>query len=340
MVALKTSEADSYLKRPSHPVVLIFGLDAGLVGERASALIQASVDDTNDPFSLVRLDGEDLTGNPYRLVEEANTVPLFGGRRAVHLKAGGRNILSAVEALLAAPSPDCRVVIEAGDLRKTAPLRSICEKAKNAAAIACYADDASGLARLLDEELKNSGLSITQDARSALMPFLGGDRQASRSEIRKLVLYAHGRKEITIEDIFAVVADASDLALDDVVDAAFAGKPADVEMHFKKARTAGTNPGTIMLAALRQTGSLHRLRLMVDGGASSDQAINAARPPLHFRRRSLVETALRTWSSARLLRVFTQLSDTLLESRRQSDLAEALTQRALVGIAQSARRKN
>jgi DNA polymerase-3 subunit delta len=53
-----------------------------------------------------------------------------------------------------------------------------------------------------------------------------------------------------------------------------------------------------------------------------------------------VETALRTWSSARLLRVFTQLSDTLLESRRQSDLAEALTQRALVGIAQSARRKD
>jgi DNA polymerase-3 subunit delta len=340
MVALKTSEADSYLKRPGHPVVLIFGPDAGLVGERASALIQASVDDTNDPFSLVRLDGEDLTGNPYRLVEEANTVPLFGGRRAVHLKAGGRNILPAVEALLAAPSPDCRVVIEAGDLRKTAPLRSICEKAKNAAAIACYADDASGLARLLDEELKNSGLSITQDARAALMPFLGGDRQASRSEIRKLALYAHGCKEITIDDIFAVVADASDLALDDAVDAAFAGKPADVEMHFKKAGTAGTNPGAIMLATLRQTGLLHRLRLMMDNGASADQAINAARPPLHFRRRSLVETALRTWSSARLLRVFTQLSDTLLESRRQSDLAEALTQRALVGIAQSARRKD
>jgi DNA polymerase-3 subunit delta len=79
---------------------------------------------------------------------------------------------------------------------------------------------------------------------------------------------------------------------------------------------------------------------MMDNGASADQAINAARPPLHFRRRSLVETALRTWSSARLLRVFTQLSDTLLESRRQSDLAEALTQRALVGIAQSARRKD
>ncbi|NWG24115.1 MAG: DNA polymerase III subunit delta [Pseudorhodoplanes sp.] len=340
MVALKTSETDSYLRRPGHPVVLIFGPDAGLVGERADALIQASVDDANDPFSLVRLDGEDLTGNPYRLVEEANTVPLFGGRRAVHLKAGGRNILPAVEALLAAPSPDCRVVIEAGELRKTAPLRVICEKAKNAAAIACYADDASGLARLLDEELKNAGLSIMQDARAALMPFLGGDRQASRSEIRKLALYAHGRGEITIDDVFAIVADASDLALDDAVDAAFAGKPADVELHFKKARAAGTSPGTIMLAALRQTGLLHRLRLMVDAGASADQAINAARPPLHFRRRSLVETALTTWSSAKLLRVFTQLSDTLLESRRQSDLAEALTQRALVGIAQSARRRN
>jgi len=68
--------------------VLVFGPDIGLVRERVDALVRASVDDPNDPFALARIEGDELAGNPSRLVEEAHTVPLFGGRRAVHAKAG------------------------------------------------------------------------------------------------------------------------------------------------------------------------------------------------------------------------------------------------------------
>jgi DNA polymerase-3 subunit delta len=126
MVALKTSDIDSFVARPdpSRAVVLVFGPDAGLVSERADKIIAASVDDTNDPFSLVRLDGDTIASDPARLIDEATTVPLFGGRRAIRVRAGARNIVPAIEALLSVPLRDCRVVIEAGDLRKTAPLRS------------------------------------------------------------------------------------------------------------------------------------------------------------------------------------------------------------------------
>src|SRR5258708_30004071 len=126
MVALKSSEIEKFLARPdpARPIVLVFGPDAGLVRERVEALINGAVDDPKDPFQLARLDGDELAGEPSRLVEEANTIPLFGGRRAVWVKAGGRNFAPAVAALIALPSPDRRVVIEAGDLRKTAPLRA------------------------------------------------------------------------------------------------------------------------------------------------------------------------------------------------------------------------
>ncbi len=156
MVALKAHQVDAFVARPAQPVVLVFGPDSGLVRERAQALIRASVDDVNDPFSLARLDGDELAGEPTRLVEEANTIPLFGGRRAVWVKVGSRNIVPAVEALLGAASPDCRVVIEAGDLRRNAPLRALIERAKNAAALPCYEDDEKTLDRLIDTELRES----------------------------------------------------------------------------------------------------------------------------------------------------------------------------------------
>ena len=46
--------------------MLVFGPDAGLVSERVDALVRASVDDPDDPFSLVRLDGDALASDPAR----------------------------------------------------------------------------------------------------------------------------------------------------------------------------------------------------------------------------------------------------------------------------------
>jgi DNA polymerase-3 subunit delta len=340
MVALKAAQIDAFMARPNpaQPVVLVFGQDAGLVRERAEALIRASVDDPSDPFSLARLDGDELASEPTRLVEEANTIPLFGGRRAVWVRAGARNFAPAVEALIAAASPDCRVVIEAGDLRRNAPLRAVCERAKNAAALPCYTDQEKDLARLIDVELREAGLTIAPDARAALLPLLGGDRLASRSEIRKLALYARGNTRVELDDVTAVVADASTLALDALIDAAFAGRTGDVEFQFVKATTAGTSASSIFFNALRQVATLHKARLAIEQGQPTGDVV--AGMYLHFRRAPLVETALKAWTAARLARTMAQLADASLEARRRSGMAETIAQRALLSIAVNARRKD
>jgi len=337
MVALKSADIDRFAARPdpARPVVLVFGPDAGLVRERTQMLIRASVDDPQDPFQLARLDGDEV--EPTRLVEEANTIPLFGGRRAVWVKAGARNLVPGVEALLASPPPGCRVVIEAGDLKRSAPLRVLCERARNAAALPCYLDKKEDLQRLIDEELRAAGLAIAPEARAALVPLLGGDRLASRHELGKLALYARGKTRVELADVMAVTADASTAALDGLVDAALAGRPGELEVELRKARTAGTGPGAILSAALRQVALLHRARLLIEDGASVDEATGGMF--VHFSRRSAVESALRSWTSARLARAMAQLAEAALEARRQSALADVIAPRTLLALAVNARRK-
>jgi DNA polymerase-3 subunit delta len=342
MVALKSADIESFVARPdvSRSVVLVFGPDAGLVSERVDALIRASVDDPNDPFALVRLDGDALASDPARLIDEATTIPLFGGRRAIRVRAGSRNIVPAVELVLGAPLRDCRVVIEAGDLKRGAALRNLCERAKNAVALPCYADAARDLGRLIDEELRAADLAISADAREALLPLLGGDRRASRAELRKLMLYAHGGERIEIDDVVAVVADASALGLDALVDAAFAGRLGDVEKEAAKATVAGTSAVAIIGAALRQIERLHLLRLEVESGTSASAVLEGVQPPIHFRRKPLVETALKSWTSQRLVRAMAMLAEASLEARLKSDLAGTIAQRAMSLIARSAARRD
>ena len=341
MTAIKAADVDRFVAKPDPrlPVVLVYGPDSGLVRERVEALVKASVDDVNDPFSFVRLEGEDLTANPSRLVEEAHTVPLFGGRRAVLVRPGSRNIAGAVEQVIAAPSAECRVIIEAGDLKKSSPLRAAVEKAKTAAALPCYVDNAAALGRLIDDEMTEAGLTISLDARNALLGLLGGDRAASRGEIRKLALYALGQERVEIADVMAVVADASALALDGVIDATFAGRTAEVETEFGKARAGGSSAAAIISGAIRHVSNLHKMKLSIDEGESAEFAMKRGAPPVHFSRERKVGEALRLWSAVGFLRAMNQLAEASLEARRNAPLADAIAHRALLSLAVSARRR-
>src|SRR4029079_9706188 len=95
-----------------------------------------------------------------------------------------RSFAGGIDTLAEIPWKDCRIVIEAGELRPESPLRKACERAKTAVAIARYPDTEPDLARLIDEELRTPNLRIAADARAVLMSLLGGDRQASRNELR------------------------------------------------------------------------------------------------------------------------------------------------------------
>ena len=99
-----------------------------------------------------------------------------------------RNRTAASSPLLAEPPKDATILLEAGDLKKNAPLRVEAEKSPHAAVIACYADGEADLRRLIADEARQAGLAVEPEAMVLLAAMLGGDRAASRAEIRKICL--------------------------------------------------------------------------------------------------------------------------------------------------------
>lgn len=340
MVAVRPGDVEATLSRldPLRPILLLFGPDSGLVRERARAYLARAADGSDDPFGIVRLDGDEIAGDPGRLVDEAGTVALFGGRRVVSLRVGSRNVVPAVEALLAAPPTGAVVVIEAGDLKRGAGLRALCEGSQHVLAIACYADTDRDLSRLIDTMTAEAGMTMDRDARAELMGLLGGDRLASRGEIAKLLLYAAGEPRVTSEHVRAIVGDASSLALDEIADATFAGQPAEMAAAFTKATGEGMRADIVLGAVCRTAQTLHQMRLGIEAGGSVERAVEGARPAIHFRRKPLIEKALRGWSATRLEAALFALDDALLAARRNAALGPSIAERALLQVAGQARR--
>lgn len=337
MVAIKAHEAERALMRldPAWRLILFYGPDAGLVSERASTLARMSIDDPNDAFQLIRMDGDAVAADPLRLVDEANTIGLFGGRRAIRVSQTGKPLLAAVEPLLSTPSQDALVVIEAGDLQRTNPLRTACERAKSALVVPCYGDAARDLGSIIDEMVRAAGKAIDRNAREHLAGLLGGDRQTSRRELEKLLLYVGNDSAITEEHVDAVVGDTAQREQAMLVDAVFSGKLPVLDLAQAKLSSEGLDPGVMLGAVLRQALVLLKARQSMEAGRGIKDVVGTMRLP--YPRIATTEAALTAWTSAKLTEAVNLLGHAVLTTRQNSETGRASATRALWTLARLAR---
>ncbi|MCC2111426.1 MAG: DNA polymerase III subunit delta [Hyphomicrobiales bacterium] len=342
MVALKPATLDRYIADAgaAHPLILIFGTDPGLIAERADKIAKSVLAGNDDPFALVRLDAAELGGDTSRIVDEARTISMFGGRRVVLLRLNGnRNMLPALEPLFDDPPIDCIVIVEAGDLKRGTALRNRFERAEGAAAIACYPDSERDLERLVESELAADGLSIEHDARTALLALLGADRGATRAELAKLRLYAHGTGTVTLDHVTAVIGDASAIATDEVIDAAATGRHDILDNGLSRLLRAGVSAQMVLTLLLRHFQLLDRARAEFDRGRAAADIVRHLRPPVFFRRQAAVATAIERWPRTAVERGLTLIEAAQVDARLRADLAATITSDVLHRLAAAAKRR-
>ena len=338
MAKLKAHEVDAFLAKsaPGYRIFLVYGPDRGLVSERAKVIAAGTKIPLDDPFSVIRLDAAAINSDPARLADEALTVSMFGGDRLVWVKDAGneKGLLDALKALTAKTLDSATIIIEADDLKPSFGLRSLCENAQTVMALPCYADDSRAIDRLIDAELASAKLTISMEARALLKNSLGGDRLASKSEIEKLALYCLGQGRIEESDVEAAIGDVSMTTMDELVDAMLGGDPVKLDEAFARINERGSSVQSILSTVMRQLSGFLDQRFGMDrDGKTAAAAVASARPPVFFARKPLVERILGTTTTAGFQRYLERVQSTVLESRKNADLASAICHRTLLSIA-------
>lgn len=332
---VKANDADRFVAHPPPDLkaALVFGPDSGLVRERAAAIAKSVVADLSDPFRVAELDDSALASDPARLWAEAAALSMTGGRRVVLIKGAGNALAKEFERFLAAPPGDTLIVVEAGDLAKSASLRRVFEDAESAAAVPCYPDSEAALETLVRAQLKARGLSIQPEALDLAVSRLGSDRGVTRSELEKLALYAMNEKTVTLAHVEASMGDESELRMEEALDAAGTGDYARLDRELNRLWASGTSP----VAALRQ-GLTHFQRLLLvraekDEGKDVTGAIKRMRPPVHFSREAAFRAQVSSWTSAKLEEALTHLYEAEALVKTTAIPTEAACARAFLSVA-------
>lgn len=135
MAEIKSHEFETFLQKSArnYRIFVIYGPDRGLVSERAGLLAGKSGVALDDPFSLTKLDVGDLQKDPGRLVDEVQSIGLFGGEKLIWIRgaANEKYLVDSLALLAEKPLEAAYLIVEAGDLKKGSPLRKTAEAARS-----------------------------------------------------------------------------------------------------------------------------------------------------------------------------------------------------------------
>lgn len=336
---VKNHEADRFVANPPPALTaaLAYGPDAGLVQERAETLAKHVVPDLTDPFNVADFSEAALLADPARLADEAAAISMMGGRRVVRVRGATNAGAEIFERYLGDIKGDALVVVEAGDLAKSAALRKLFEADSRAAAIACYPDSARDLAEVVRAGLRAEGLSIAPDALEDALARLGSDRGVTRRELEKLALYARGQSQVSIEDVRAVMGDEAEARSEVACDAAAAGDFTRLDRELERLWVSDVSPAQVLRGAMGHFQKLLMVRESTQRGEALDMALKKLRPPLHFSRAASFKAQAQRWTGERLGEALDMLLDAEAQTRTTAVPAQAVTARTLMNIAAMAR---
>lgn len=336
MASKKAHEVDRFIDKPdpSFRVILLYGPDIGLVIERANKLAKKTGVDLKDPFSTIRLNADDVAEDKSRLADEAFTIGMFGGERLIRVSGTTRrNLADAIKPVLENAPQDAWIIIEAGDLAKSAGLRTAFEKSKTGIALPCYQDNDKAIEMIIQEEIIDKDLTIDRETISMLKPLLGGDRMASRNELQKLALYCLDQKNIAPSDVREIVGDASQLDTSDVIDAVATGNMKMLQENLQRLLKSGISPDMLLIFTLRHFQILHEMRGRMERDRTpASSLVKGARPPIHFARQSLVSKAITKWPLQSLSKALTRLNKASFDARKNPNLGQSIASTNLLAL--------
>ncbi len=343
MAEIKSHEFDGFVERSArnYRIFVIYGPDRGLVSERAGLIASKTGVSLGDPFSLIKLDIADLQKDQGRLLDEAGSIGLFGGEKLIWVRgaANEKYLVDSLQLLSSKTLQDTFIIIEAGDLKKGSLLRKVAESARGIATVSCYPDDTRALNALIDAELAAAGLRIAPTARTALVELIGGDRIASRNELKKLALYCRGLDVIEEHHVTEIIGDASAISVDDAVDAILSGNTGNFLHAMQKITASKTAIFLVIQACLKQFQLIDAMKAeMEDNRIPATQVMQTLGRHLHFRRKPIIEQALRVWSTDAIARETNRLQSAILQTRRRPSLEDTIAVQTLLSTTLQSRR--
>lgn len=327
-------------------VVVLYGPDKGRAREYANLIGRQIVSDLRDPFLVSEPTFQDIKTYPSLLLDEINALPMTGGRKLVRYDFTGTGremdsgLTKPLKLALEGAKSQGLLIVTMGDVKASTGAIKLAEKAKNAAVIACYLDEARDITDLISKVFGEAGLGVKPDAAAYLCENLGGDRFVTRSELEKILLYkGEDKSDLTLDQARSLVGDSAVMMAQDIAQAVTAGNISRLNTLLDRAQITREQPVAILRTVQIRFQRLYQVQSIAEAGQGLDTALKSLQPPLFWKDRDSFQAALRAWPMIKLGRAIILLYEAEIDLKTTGNPSSTLLARALLRLTNAGSQK-
>ena len=179
-------------------------------------------------------------------------------------------------------------------------MRNLFEKKKELIVVPTYKDTSLSLVEIARKFFYNYKISISQEAINLLVNRCNGDRGHLKSELDKILIFIHDKKNINLEEIYKLTNLSENFSINELVDTTLSKNSQKTSEIINESNYKSEDGILILRVFLQRAKRLLDLYEKQKENISFDNLIDNYKPPIFWKDKPIIKKHLENWSKPRI----------------------------------------
>ena len=243
---------------------------------------------------------------------------LFDNKKVIIINRCSEKIYVIIENIIEKKISDIKIILNANILEKKSKLRNLFEKSDELIIVPTYKDTSTTLADIAKKFFNNYKISISSETVNLLVSRCNGDRGHLKSELDKISIYMHDKKNINLEEIHKLTNLAENFSINELVDTSLLKNLKKTSEIINESNYKSEDGILILRTFLQKTKRLLNLYEKQNEHINFDTLINDYKPPIFWKDKPIVKRQLENWSKSKIKDLIVKINKTEIFLKKNS----------------------
>ena len=292
---------ENSLKNKSQDINIIFlyGTNIGLVELMYNKTLEILKLDTNNPFNVSKINGEDFKNDPSILHDNINTLTLFSEKRLILLDliniSINKNLETIILEAVKTENNNYLLLIKASNLKITSFVKYF-QNINNAILVPCYEEKTDIIHSKISDLFSKHKINFSKDFVDSLTLKFNSNSLTNEMEIEKLDIFFTDNKNITEEMILTLLSKNDEINLNIIIENCSNGNPSEALIAFENIYENQSTSITLIRMFVNHFKLIEKILLLLKNNNNLTYLIENMKPPIFFKKKEFIIFQCKVWN--------------------------------------------
>ena len=280
-------------------IIFLYGSNIGLINLIYKKTIEILKIDTNDPFNVSKINGDEFKEKPSILNDNINTLSVFSKKRWVLLDLMQISITKSLEDIILevakTGNSNYLLLIKASNLKKSSFIKYL-QNNNNSILVPCYEEKTGTLHSKLTDLFFKHKINFKKEFLEKLIINFSSDSLTNEMEIEKLDVFLTNNKNVTEEMIFTLISRNDDVNLNKIIENCSNGNPNEALLYFENIYENQSTSIALIRMFVNHFKLIEKILILFEDNKNLVNIIENIKPPIFYKNKEFVIFQCKVWN--------------------------------------------